>query len=347
MNDQIRIIDARSLSPREQEDLRKKVVLAVESGWKIGEVADLFGITRQSVGKWVKVYRERGTDALRSRKRGHEGGEPFSLEQRELVIDTILNHTPNEEGLSFSMWTRRAVAALILKLTGVPRSRTTAGRYLKKWGLTPQRPKKKAREQDPNEVKKWVETGYERIREDAERDDAEIFFVDEVGLRSDHLPGRSYGLCGQTPVVPTTGKRFRANAISAMSPQGRLKFMAFEENFRKETFLEFLTRMVRDAERKIILVLDRHPAHLANVVKEWISSRSDRVEMRLLPSYSPELNPVELLNQDVKSHAMDSKRPENLGDLLSALRSRLRSRQRKPQIVKNFFQNESVRYAAS
>ena len=167
-----------------------------------------------------------------------------------------------------------------------------------------------------------------------------------MGLRSDHAVGRSYGLKGQTPVILATGQRFGCNMISAITNQGRLNFMVFKERFTAQVFLEFLWRLLRQNDRRIYLIIDRHPVHRSLKVKNWAKENEARIRLVFLPSYSPELNPDELLNQDVKSNALGRQRPNNQTELLGKVRSYLRSRQCKPDVIANYFLGKHVQYAA-
>jgi transposase len=167
-----------------------------------------------------------------------------------------------------------------------------------------------------------------------------------MGLRSDHGCGRSYGRCGKTPVILGTGQRFGCNMISALTNRGRLYFMVIKRRFRAEVFVEFLRRLVRQIPRYIFLIIDRHPVHVAAKVKKWLRRNEGRIQVFYLPSYSPDLNPDEKLNQDVKSNAAGRRRPHSQEEMVRNVRSYLYSRQRCPQIVKRYFEAESVRYAA-
>jgi hypothetical protein len=158
--------------------------------------------------------------------------------------------------------------------------------------------------------------------------------------------GRSYGLKGQTPVILTTGQRFGCNMISAITNQGRLNFMVFKERFTAPVFLEFLRRLLRQSDRRIYLIIDNHPVHRSLKVKNWVKENEERLRIIFLHSYCPQINPDELLNQDVKSNAVDRHRPGNQTELMSKVRSYLRSRQCKPHIVVNYFQGKHVQYAA-
>ena len=165
-----------------------------------------------------------------------------------------------------------------------------------------------------------------------------ILWADEMGLRSDHTAGRSWSPVGQTPVIQGTGQRFGANVISAISNKGQLSFRVFKEKFVAKVFIDFLGRLVRQSNgQKIILILDGHPVHRSKKVKLWVQEHADQIELQFLPGYAPELNPTELLNQDVKTNALGRRRPHTQSELITGTRSYLRSRQRAPQIVASYF----------
>ena len=213
-------------------------------------------------------------------------------------------------------------------------------------GLTPQKPARQSYEQDPVAVQRWLAEEYPAIRAQARREKAQIHWLDEMGLRSDHQAGRSWGLRGQTPVVPGTGQRFRCNMISAITNRGRLAFMVFRQRFTARVFLEFLRRLRRLTKRKLYLIADRHPVHRAARVKRWLAKQARQVRLFWLPPYSPELNPDELLNQDVKTNAVGRMRPRDEQELVGNIRSYLRITQGHPQVVQRYFRERHVQYAA-
>lgn len=137
------------------------------------------------------------------------------------------------------------MAQLIEQRFGIRLSIWTVGRYLRRWGFTPQKPVRLALEKNPKKVQHWLNEEYPNIRKQAKSEKAEIYWGDEMGIRSDHTVGRSYGRRGKTPVIPGTGKRFGCNMISAITNQGRLNFMVFKMRFRTDVFIEFLRRLVR------------------------------------------------------------------------------------------------------
>lgn len=305
--------DARSLPSIAQEDIRFRAVKAVLDGKSQVEVAETLGVTRQAIGKWIKAYREGGKKALKSKRQGRPKGGTLLPWQSAQIVKTIMNRHPEQLKLPFYLWTRDAVGRLIEKRYGINLSRWTVGRYLKRWGFTPQKPVRQAYERNPEAVRRWLEEEYPLIRTRAKTEEATIYWGDEMGLRSDHAVGRSFSPRGKTPVIPGTGQRFRCNMISAITNRGQLNFMVFKERFCSDVFLDFLRRMVRQSDRKIFLITDSHlstenlrSVHHAKKIQNWVENNTKRIQIFFLPTYSPELNPDELLNLDVKSNALGS-----------------------------------------
>jgi len=338
--------DARSLSQDAQEALRRRVVAAVLGGMKQVEAVSVFGVSRAAIGKWMAAQRRGGMRALLAGKKGRPKG-PSRLPgwQAAQVVRAIVDRTPDQLKLPFVLWTRAAVAQLIAERFGVVVSRMTVGRWLKKWGLTPQKPLRRAWEQNPREVEHWLAEAYPRVRAQAKAEKAEIHWGDEMGLRSDHQAGTSYGRKGQTPVIPGTGQRWRCNMISSISGRGALRFMVFKRRFTAQVFIDFLGRLIRGAGRKLYLIVDGHPVHKSRAVAKWLAAREQKIRLILLPAYSPDLNPDEFLNNDVKANAVGRRRASSQDDMIADVRGYLRSTQKQPQIVKNYFHAPSVRYA--
>src|ERR1700741_526410 len=327
--------DARSLPGEAQEDLRRRVVEAVQKGLSQAEAARIFGVARGTVNRWMGLLERVGPRALKAQRRGRPPVARLAPHQAPTTVRHILSGCPDQLSLPFALWTREAVQELLSRKFEVQVSVWTVGRYLRAWGLTPQKPVRRAYEQNPTAVRKWLEEEYPSIRAQARQFKAQIHWLDEMGLRSDHQAGRSYGRRGQTPVVFGTGQRFRCNMISSITNRGRLAFMIFRQRFTARVFLNFLGRLLRltrKTRKKGFLIVDEH---------------REQIRVFFLPSYSPELNPDELLNQDVKTNALGRVRPVNVQEMMDNVRSYLRITQARPTVVKNYFCERHVRYAAS
>jgi transposase len=341
--------DARSLSQAAQEELRRRAVQAVLAGRSQVEVAGLFLVSRRAVANWMRVYREGGEEALAAGRRGRRPGEQLALApwQQGQIAQAIRDKNPDQLRLPFFLWTREAVRDLIARRFGIRLALTTVGGYLRRWGFTPQKPVRRAFEQDPARVRAWLERIYPAIARTAKREGAQILWGDEMGLRSDHAVGRSFSPKGQTPVIKGTGQRFGCNMISAISNQGRLSFQVFLGRCNADLFIGFLRRLIRQAERKVYLIVDGHPAHRAKKVRAFCEANREHLALYYLPPYSPELNPDEMLNHDVKAGALGRRRPTSREELVRDTRAYLRRRQRQPRIVANYFNEQHVRYAAA
>jgi transposase len=343
----MKIADARTLPPVAQEDLRRKGIAALRAGRSVTAVASLFGVSRQAVYNWQARYAADGAGGLAARQRGKRPAPKLNARQAARIRRLITNRHPEQWLLPFALWTREGVQQLITRQCGVVVSVRTVGRYLKAWGFTPQRPARKALEQNPAAVRRWLREEYPAVRVRAKRENAAVLWSDQMGVRSDQAGGRSYAPRGQTPRIPSTGQRFSCNQMSAVSNQGKLCFMVFRRRFRVPVFLEFLRRLVRQMRRKVFLIVDRHPVHRAARVKAWLAAHGEQMVLVFLPAYSPELNPDEYLNQDVKANAVATQRPRDAAELEASLRSYLRATQKRPELVRRYFQAEPVRYAAA
>ncbi|MFB7600148.1 IS630 family transposase [Streptomyces sp. NPDC056160] len=256
----------------------------------------------------------------------------------------VLDHMPCDLGLSGQLWTRRLIGELISKLYRVRFTEPGVGKYLKRWRLTFRRPDKRAVEQDAEVVHLWREETWPAIRARAKADNGEVLFADQVGIRSDQVTGRTWGEQGKTPVVRRTGNRFSVNAMSAISTKGRMHFMVFTESFDANVMCRFLDRLVGHFDRKAHLVVDRHSAHRLKVVRAWLADHAYEIELHFLPSYSPELNPDELVNADLKRSLPHTHRARNQNELAAETRRFFHRRQRQPHAVTGYFKAPHVRY---
>lgn len=338
--------DARMLTAQAKEALRLRVARAVvDDKMKQVEAVATFKVSRTAVHTWVKAYKAGGARVLKAKRLGRPRCSRLVGHQAATAVKLIADRCPDQLKLSFALWTRQAVCQLLAERFDLDVSVWTAGRYLRRWGFTPQKPLRRAYEQNPKAVKRWLKEEYPAIRRRAKRENAEIHWGDEMGVRSDHQAGRSWGRRGRTPVVPGTGQRFGGNMISTVTNRGTLRFMVFKQRFTQPVMIAFLRRLLRSVQQKVFLIVDGHPVHRGKMLKRWLAEHADRIEMFFLPGYSPQLNPDELLNQDVKSRT-GRQRPQNQSELLRNLRSHLRSTQRQPAKVRRYFEEQHVAYAA-
>ena len=339
--------DGRNRSASAQAVIREQVVEYLRNKRGTQQTcAEVFGIHLRSVQRIWYRYQEGGKRAISEKKRGVQGGKKINGKQASEVRQLIKDKLPDQLKLPFGLWTREAVQQLIMDRYGISLSRWQLGRYLRSWGYTPQKPIRKAFEQKPEQVRQWLNQEYPAIKRRAAKENAMLYFGDETGMRSDHQAGRSYAPKGVTPIVKSTGKRFSLNMISAISNRGHLQFMILDGSFNTEVFIEFLKRMVRYSTRKIYYITDGHPAHKTKKLQAWLDEQGGKIEVIFLPPYSPELNPQEYVNQDLKTNIVGKRRPINKDELRSNVESFMNARKRDRKQVQKYFHAPHVRYAA-
>ncbi len=338
-------VDGRKIDHAKLEEIRFETVSRVQAGEAPTTVAQDMGSYTNRIFIWLAAYRAGGWDALRSQK---AMGRPKRLDARKIrwLHDTATMRSPLRVKPPFALWTRAQIRTLIERRFWVKLSLVSVGRLLAQLRLTCQKPLFRAYEQDASPVERWLKEEYPKIRALAEREKAEIFFEDESGVRSDFHSGTTWAPKGETPVVRVTGARFSLNMISAVSPRGELRFMVVRGGVGAGMFIEFLKRLAQGSQRKIFLICDGHPSHRARKVAAFVESLEGRLQLFFPPPYSPELNPDELVLNDVKNNGVARTLVHGPKDLLRAVISRLRTLQKTPEMVRSFFQHPETRYAA-
>ena len=232
-------IDGRGLSHETSETIRQMAVRRVHEGECPSEVIKSYGLCRTSIYRWLRAEIRGGPAALQSRK---ASGPPCKLTAREKqrVRTWICGKDPRQYGFDFGLWTRRTVAALIEKKMGKTLGVTAVGRLLAELEITPQKPLRRAYERDPDAIAQWKTQQYPKLRARAKRRHADIFFLDEAGIRSDAPLQRTWGAKGKTPEVRTSGQRQSVNAISAVNLLGAFWYDVYTGRFNAGRFVDFL-----------------------------------------------------------------------------------------------------------
>jgi transposase len=338
-------MDARRLTHKTLTELRKRGVSSVQDGQSPELVAKALGINRVTIYGWLALYRNGGWAALDARKRG---GRKPKLDAKAIrwIYNTVTIKNPLQLKFTFALWTAKMVGQVIFQQFGIKLSKASVCRLLAQLGLTPQRPVWRAYQQRPEQVKKWLEEEYPRIRALARRHKALIFFGDEAGVRSDHHAGTTWAIKGKTPVVSSTGARFGLNLISAVSAQGEFRFMTTKGRVGAAKVIEFIKRLIHGVDRMVFLIVDGHPAHKAKMVSRFVDTIKDRFRLFFLPPYSPELNPDERVRNDLKNNGIGKQMITSPKQLYSSVISYLRSIQKSPARVRSYYHNETTRYAA-
>lgn len=338
-------VDARSYSHEALERLRRDSVKRVQAGESPEIVATGLGINRRTIYRWLSAYHYGGDDALAAKP---IPGAPPKLDSKAMarLSRIVRDKTPQQFKFEYALWTLALIRELISRQFNVRLTEVSVGRLMKRLGFSPQRPLYRAWQQNPELVQSWQETVYPKIAARAKKEGALIFFADEAGVRSDHHAGTTWAPVGQTPVVKATGARFGFNMLSAVNALGHFRFMTVDGTVNATVFREFLKRLLVGMDRKIFLIVDGHPAHKAALVRRFVAENASRIELFFLPPYSPELNPDELVWNNVKSRVakLGSQTKE---ELKANVHRALRRLQFLPDLVAGFFQTPTCRYAAA
>lgn len=341
----VKLPDTRSLSSETLKLLRKIAVRAVdELGMTNKQVARLLGVSEPTVGRWCAAYREQGRSAFNTQSQGRPQGAGRSLQpdQEEEIRKLLCDTTPEDHEIPLAAWTRQAVAELIRQRCGVELTLQGVGKYLRRWNMTPQRPARQAREQDPDEVQEFLEETLPDAVERAEDEEGQLHFTDEVGAKVQDQIGRSYAPCGQTPVLTIPKIRIQQNAISSVTPEGEAHFWLFSGTMNAEKFLHFLELLIDSCPNKIFLFADRHASHTAQAVEDWLSDHTSEIEIIWLPRYSPELNPDEYLNNDLKQNLKHRPMPTDTAGFRATIHSILNRLGQLPDRVKGYFRQAGL-----
>ena len=341
--------DARYQTLEQLHERRKQVVRLHKRGIKVMQLVQMTGLSYPAVRRVLDLFEQGGWAGIQPAGRGRAKGDSRLLtpQQEAHIQKTICDKRPEQLKMDFFLWSRAAVMQLIEQECGLKLGVRTVGKYLARWGFTPQKPIKKAYEQRPEAVKVWLEEHYPAIEAKASAEGGEIHWGDETALVNTDVRGRSYAPAGETPVAYTVGStRQKLSMIATVTNRGKARWMIIDEAFNSDRLIEFLQALIKDAGKKVFLILDNLRVHHSKPVKAWLAERTQQIEVFYLPSYSPELNPEERLNADLKS-ALYTKVPvRTKAKLKAATTEHMQTLEKSPERVRKFFQDARVKYAA-
>jgi transposase len=345
----ISLPDARQLPDQVLEALRLRALHGCELGFTEADVAALLGVSRETVSHWWSAYTSQGLEAVPGDRTGRPvgSGRTLSEEQAQHLQQLIDDHSPEELGIASPLWSRRAVRDLIRQEFGLHMPLRTVGEYLHRWGYTVKKPRRRARDQDPVEVQRWLEETYPKLARKARKEGAVILWCDEVGVVADAFPGYGYARQGQPASLEVPPPHLRINMISAISNGGLVRFMTYKGTMNAALFLVFLSRLIRGLDKKIYLIVDQLQAHQAQAVQQWLRKHQSQIEVVPLPKYAPELNADEYLNNDMKGNVKNEGLPQTKEDLRLLIQTFMRKLLHWPERIRSYFLNPWVQYAAA
>ena len=341
--------DARNQTLEQLHERRKQVARLHQQGIKIMQIVPMTGLSYPTVRSAIDLFDSGGWSALKPGLRGRAKGDGrvLSQVQEDIIQRLIIDTRPEQLKMDFHLWSRTAVGQLISQEFGIKLQVRSIGKYLTRWGFTPQKPIKRAYEQSPAAVQAWLEGEYPAIEQRARSEGAEIHWGDETALVNTDVRGRSFAPAGKTPVVMAVGgTRHKLSMIATVTNQGKARWMIIEEAFDAEKLIEFLQALIQDAGKKVFLILDNLRVHHSKLVKAWVAERQGQIELFYLPSYSPQLNPEERLNADLKQEMGKRVPVKTKAKLREAANDHMAMLEQNPERVMSYFQDRRVRYAA-
>jgi transposase len=243
-----------------------------------------------------------GESGLVSRMRGRQlmSGRTLSLVQEWRLPPIITSGKPNQMNLTFALRNRRTVAELIRINFDIEMPIRTVGQCVQRGGYTPRRPVKRAAELDPRQVAGWLKTDYPKIAAKATAENAPILWRDQTAPAEHGHWVRGYAQAGQPPVPAAPTRRHGLTMLSENSNQGLARFEYMEGAINVERLNAFMENLIANSDRKALLILDNLKMRQAKDDAKWLSKRQDKTKVFYLPPYSPEINPHEYPNRDLK-----------------------------------------------
>lgn len=334
--------DARRLDHATLEEMRRLAVKRVLSGETQGEAAKHAEVNLRTVAKWMSWYREKGEEGLASTKASGRAPK-LTARQRERLRRIIVEKNPRQLQFSFVLWTLAIVGKVIEQRFGIVLHKTTVWRMLRRMGITPQKPVRRAFTRDEEECRRWTTEEFPRIVREAKRLQATLLFEDETGLREDHALGTSWAERGRPSVVHVKGTRARTNVISAISPRGGLWFICFDGTLTAGVYIQFLEALLHDLRKRIVLIHDRHPAHTAAATRRFLHKHRARIRAYELPAYAPDLNPDEHVWTHLKR--MFQRDPLREDEIIQhRVTNSMESIQNDRSLVRSIFEHPEVQY---
>jgi transposase len=341
-------VNAKRMSPEEQYQIRKSIIRLMKLGKSNSEIAEATCVSERHVRATKKSYREKGLAGITPKKRGRRTGDQRILtpEQEKEIRGIIIDKKPEQFKMKCCLWTRKSIRELIMMKYKINMGLSTLGYYLQRWGFSIQRPIKKARKQNPEQIQKWMEEEYPSISERAKAEKAEIYWGDETGMQNTANYAKGYAPIGQAPVLEVDSVKMKINLLSAISNQGKLRFTITREAVNADVLIDFMKRLVKDAKCKVFFILDNLRVHHAKIVTAWLEEHRKEIEVFYLPPYAPEHNPDEYLNSNLKRDVGSRPMPKSEDEIEHNTRSCLKTFQMSPEHVKAFFHADTVCYAA-
>lgn len=339
------MFDARKIPDEVMNYIRRIAVRAVEEKHYSPElVADFLGIDRTSIYDWLRKYRYEGEEALDTRK---APGAPCVITPAidRWLKETILNTTPADHGYDTVLWTLEIIVNLLKEYFGLWVSDATVRLHLHQLGLSGQKPCYRAINQDPAQVKTFVNEGLEEIKKLAQALGADIAFEDESWVQGNTRSGRTWGLVGHPPEIKVGDDRGGFHILSMVTATGELMFEVTTQKLVSAVFIAFLEKVLEGRERPLIVITDNASYHTSKEVKAFLEAHRKQIRFFFLPPHSPELNPDEQVWNEIKNGHLEKEPIKNRADFRARVYSALEKLKEFKERVKSFFRLPNTQYA--
>ena len=341
-------VNARRMSPGEQYQIRRNIIRLMRQGKGNEEIAKTLGVSERHVRAIKKIYNEQGLEGIKPKQRGRRMGEQRILtkEQEKGIQKIIVEKHPEQMRMKCALWTRKAIRDLIRQQHDIDMPLSTLGYYLDRRGLSVQRPVKKDRKENPEQINRWMEEEYPAIRERAKAEKGEIYWGDETGIQNTANYIKGYAPKGHTPILELDSQKMKVNLLSAITNRGKLRFALLDKALNADALIDFMQRLVKDSGCKVFFILDNLRVHHAKAVTVWLEKHKAEIEVFYLPPYAPEYNPDEYLNSDLKRDVGKKPMPRSPSDLKRHTLDFLNNLAANDEHIKSYFGASHVRYAA-
>jgi len=339
-------IDLRKLNNDELYLIRKQVIRLKKQGKSGAETEVLTGVTECAVSRIWQTYKKEGLPGIKPKVSGRKIGDQKLLTDKESkeIRSSIIDKAPEQYKLGGCLWTRQKISDFIKRKFNKTVSLRCVSNYMKEWGLTCQRPTKRAYSQDDVRVRSFMENEYPKIASLAFSVGAEIYWGDETGVNNTENYERGYAIKGHPPVLNVEAKKETVNMISAITNKGSVRFMVYDGSMNQNRFIDFMKRLVKDSTKKVFLIVDNLRVHHGKIVEAWLNKNNDYIRLFFLPPYSPELNPDEYLNHALKEDIHSGDHPRTKCYIKHKIHSYMRWLQHNKIRAKAFFGHKRLSY---
>ncbi len=341
--------DARTISPQQQEILRRTAIaLVYEEAYSFRAAAKVLKVTRQYVSKRSCLYEQGGWDVLLSGKRGRPKGVGVRSKPHQCatIFRIITEEIPSQLKVPFVLWTRVAISDLIKKKYDILLLLKILGDYLRRWEFTPQKLVRKAYKQNSKKVQQWLEKEYPAIAANVKKEGTVIYWVDETGFTNKVKSVRGYAPEEKTLELKEDGQKFRINMIFAVTNKGEVSFRRYERSMNQTEYLRSLKELIQSEDWKVYVIADNLVVHHSKRDKTWVENHGYEISLEYIPSYSPELNADECLNRDAKGNINIARVSRSLVELKKNIVSFMNFLRKTPACVQSYFNGRHIKYAA-